>query len=120
MQLDPYRPPRARVADPPADKPRPGIGRIGAPLVVLAWLTPVLAWATIWAGLLEGAPVYVRWLGIHVDLMVPAYGLYVAIPVCLLAMVEAAARRRLDEHLLVPMLFSIVYGVATVGWYYML
>jgi hypothetical protein len=120
MQLDPYRPPKAKVADPSADKPRPGIGRIGAPLVVLAWLTPVFVSTAVATGLLKGEPTYVRWLGISVDLLAPAYGLYVAIPVCLLAMVEAVGRRRLDEHLLVPTLFSLVYGLATVGWYYIL
>jgi hypothetical protein len=120
MQLDPYRLPNAKVADPPADKRRPGIGRIGVPLVVLAWLTPVLVATAVATGLFKGEPTYVRWLGISVDLLAPFYGLYVAIPVCLLAMVEAAARRRLDKHLLVPMLLSLVYGLTTVGWYYML
>jgi hypothetical protein len=120
MQLDPYRPPQAKVAEPPADKPRPGIGRIGVPLVVLAWLTPVAVSTAVATGLLKGEPTYVRWLGISVDLLAPAYGLCVPIPVCLLAMGEAVSRRRLDEHLLVPMLLSCVYGVATVGWYYML
>jgi hypothetical protein len=114
MQLDPCRPPKASDADPPADKPRPGMGRIGVPLAVLAWLTPVFVATAVATGLLKGEPSDVSWY-----LLAPLLGLLVAIPVCLLTMVEAVARRRLDRHLLVPMLLSLGYGLATVGWYYM-
>ncbi len=120
MTLNPYRPPRARVADPRADERRAGMDRIIVLLALLAWLTPVLASAAIWADLLAGAPIYVRWLGISVDLAAPAYGLFVAVPVCLFTMAEALSSRGLGERLLTPMLFSATYGVATVAWYYML
>lgn len=120
MHLDPYRPPKAKVADPRTDERRAETDRITLPLALLAWLTPVLAWGAIWVGLLDGAPVHVRWLGIRVDLMVPAYGLFVAVPVCLFTMAEALSWRGLREHLLTPMLLSLAYGVLTLGWYCML
>jgi hypothetical protein len=118
MQVNPYRPPAAKVVDP--DERRAEKDRIALPLAVLAWLTPVLASAAIWAGLLNGAPIYVRWLGISVDLAAPMYGLFVAVPVCLFTMVEALSSRGLGEHVLIPMLLSVSYGVATAVWYYML
>jgi hypothetical protein len=52
--------------------------------------------------------------------MVPAYGLFVAVPVSLFTMAEALSSRGLRDHLLTPMLLSSAYGVATVVWYYML
>jgi hypothetical protein len=120
MPLNPYRPPRAKVADPRADERRAETDRITLPLAVLAWLTPALASAAIWAGLLDGAPIYVGWLDIRVDLMVPAYGLFVAVPVSLFTVAEGLSSRGLGEHVLTPMLLSVTYGVATVAWYYML
>jgi hypothetical protein len=121
---NPYRSPNARVSDPgqPGDHvahSRVATSRVALGLAIVAWLTPLLVSAAVLGGVIEGLPVELRWVGLPMDFLAPGYGLFVAVPTALFVLVESWSRG-FNARLFTALLLSALYGVAAVGWFYIL